>query len=199
MRPERSIIAILAPSHADLTPTLPFLRRSGTVEHRLPSMVYLETPGRTGPRPLRRRLALIRSTVQSILGTPVRIGTAANKAVALVAARAALPGGVAMVPSGTEVAFLDQIVIDLMPGIGRRTATYLRNRGVTTIGKFARLPQTLAVRLFGLSGIALREFSRGSDPRDVIPTSPPQPVIGRRSLFAGLSIRQPQLTLTAHG
>lgn len=179
-----TIIAIQAPAGADFRPVLPYLERCGIVEVRSGSILYLADRGTGVDRRLQKRIALIQATVQSILNVRVRIGAASSKTVSLVAARQAIPGGITIVPSGTEQQFLDQVVIDLLPGIGRRTATYLRNRGVQTIGKFGRLPQTAAVQLFGLSGVLLREYSRGQDPREVMSRRRTPPVLGRRSLFS---------------
>ncbi|MBI4092837.1 MAG: hypothetical protein HY420_02835 [Candidatus Kerfeldbacteria bacterium] len=181
----RTIITIQAPAGADLSPALPYLDRAGDVEIRAPSLIYLNAGVSPSAKRLRRKLVLLRETVQALLNIHVRLGAASSKTVSLVAARHSPPGGLTIVPNGDEAKFLEAVVIDLLPGIGRRTATYLRNRGVNTIGKFARLPQTAAVQLFGLAGIILREFSRGADPRDVIPHSPPPAIkIGRGSLLS---------------
>lgn len=180
-----TIIAIQAPLGADLSPALPYLQRAGTVELRTGSVAYLDAGTDVNTRRLRRKLFLLRSTLQALLRVTIRIGASSSKSVSLIAARQCAPGGITIVHPGDEPSFLNTMVIDLLPGIGRRTATYLRNRGVTTIGKFARLPQTAAVQLFGVSGIILREFSRGADPREVLPANKQQPLaLGRRSLFS---------------
>lgn len=184
MPPRKTIITLVAPPGTNFGPVLAYLERSGAIEQQ-GSILYIDAGAAVSSQRLRKKLLLIRSTVQAILGVHIRIGTASSKSVSLVAARQSAPGGMTPVDHGQEAAFLERIVIDLLPGIGRRTATYLRNRGVTTIGKFARLPQTAAVQLFGVSGIILREYSKGLDPRDVLPPQPKLPAItGRRSLFS---------------
>jgi DNA polymerase-4 len=181
----RTIIAIQAPAGADLSPALPYLERSGTVEFRWPSVAYVDAGPAVSTKRLHRKLVFIRATLQSLLHVPVRIGAGSSKLISLIAARQSASGGLTMVAPDTEASFLDRVVIDLLPGIGRRTAAYLRNRGVATIGTFARLPQTAAVQLFGVSGIILREFSRGTDPREVMPTTiKPRLISGRRSLVS---------------
>lgn len=184
MPPRKTIIAMLAPAGTDFGPVVPYLERSGSLEVQ-GSTVYIDTGSVVPNRRLRKKLLLIRATTQAILNVHVRIGSASSKSVSLIAARQSAPGGMTMVEHGDETAFLERVVIDLLPGIGRRTATYLRNRGVNTIGKFARLPQTAAVQLFGVSGIILREFSKGADPRDVVPHKKTDVLTGgRRSLFS---------------
>lgn len=185
----RTIIAIQAPLGADLSPALPYLERTGVVEFRWPSLAYIDAGSTTTAKRLHRKLVFIRAALQSLLRVPVRMGAGSSKLISLIAARQSGPGGLSVVAPGGESDFLDRVVIDLLPGIGRRTAAYLRNRGVATIGKFARLPQTAAVQLFGVSGIILREFSRGADPREVQPTTKPRPVGGRRPLLSLFSQR----------
>jgi len=181
----RTIIAIQAPRSADFTPLLPYLERIGALELRLPSVVYIDAGKHQQDDRLRKKLVVLCSAIQTMLGACVRIGAASSKAVSLIAARSALPGGVTIVHPGDESAFLNPIVIELLPGIGRRTATYLRNRGIRTIGQFRKLPQHAAVRLFGMSGIVLHEYSGGSDPRQLIPSSSTYtPISGRQSLFS---------------
>jgi len=184
MPPRKTIITLIAPPGTDFSPVLPYLQRSGVVEIQNSSL-HIDAGLDESAKRLRKKLLLIRATVQAILEIHVRVGAASSKSVSLIAARQAAPGGMVIVEYGQESTFLERVVIDLLPGIGRRTATYLRNRGVTTIGKFSRLPQVAAVQLFGVSGIILREFSKGLDPRDVLPSQPKLPVLtGRRSLFS---------------
>jgi nucleotidyltransferase/DNA polymerase involved in DNA repair len=181
----RTIIAIQAPRTADFTPLLPYLERLGALELRLPSVVYIDAGRHVQGDRLRKKLVVLRSAMQAMLGVSIRIGAASSKAVSLIAARSSLPGGVTIVHPGNESTFLNPIVIELLPGIGRRTATYLRNRGIRTIGQFRKLPQHAAVRLFGTSGIVLHEYSGGSDPRQLIPSSTTYtPISGRQSLFS---------------
>ena len=183
--PPRTIITIQAHRTADFTALLPYLERLGTVELRPPSVVYIDAGANPQPDRLRKKLVVIRSAIHIMLGASVRIGAGSSKTVSLIAARSSLSGGITIVNHGNEGAFLNPIVIDLLPGIGRRTATYLRNRGIRTIGQFRRLPQYMAVKLFGISGIVLHEYSGGSDPRQLIPSlSQRTAVRERQSLFS---------------
>ncbi len=180
-----TIIAIQAHRTANFTALLPYLERLGTVELRPPSVVYIDAGVNPQPDRLRKKLVVIRSAIHILLGASVRIGAGSSKTVSLIAARSSLPGGITIVNRGDEGMFLNPIVIDLLPGIGRRTATYLRNRGIRTIGQFRKLPQYAAVKLFGASGIVLHEYSGGSDPRQLIPSFTRRTAVrGRQSLFS---------------
>lgn len=186
-----TIIAIQAPRNTDCSAALPFLSKLGIVELAQPSRIFIDAGPFIGIKRLRSTLVMLRSTLRAILGVWVKIGAGSNKTVSIIAAKRALPNGIVIVHMGHEESFLDRTVIDLLPGIGRRTAAYLKNRGVRTIGQFRKLPQHAAVRLFGVSGIVLHEFSRGADPREVVPTgvSQRQPT-GKQSLFS--FFRQPR-------
>ncbi len=192
----KTIIAIQAPPGIDLQRALPFLERSGVVELPTSSVAYLDAGPEFHEKRLKRKLLFLRATLQALLNTAIRLGASASKSVSIIAARQSAPGGITMVRPGTEKRFLEGMVIDLLPGIGRRTATYLRHRGVTTIGKFSQLPQTAAVQLFGISGIVLREFSQGADPREVLPQRPRRPHLkGRRSLLTLFARENPPRSL----
>ncbi len=189
----RTIIAIQAPRNTDCNPALPFLTKIGVVELKPPSLIFIDAGPFIGARRLRSKLIMLRSALRTMLGTPVRIGAGSNKTVSMIAARRVLPDGILIVAKGREDSFLSRTAIDLLPGIGRRTATYLKNRGIRTIGKFNQLPQHAAVRLFGISGVVLHEYSRGSDPREVIPTTLARPKIrGRQSLLSLFKVARQQ-------
>ncbi|MFH0828977.1 MAG: hypothetical protein V1907_02240 [Candidatus Kerfeldbacteria bacterium] len=183
----RNIIAIQTERRTDLGPALPYLSRIGVLEVRSTSIIVDAGPD-IGMKRLRKKLIMLRSALHVILGNPVRIGAGSGTVVSLVAAKRSMPGGITIVPPGNEPSFLDRTAIDLLPGIGRRTATYLRNRGVRTIGQFNKLSQYAAVKLFGISGIVLHDYSRGNDPREIIAIGNSEPdVSGRQSLFSVFS------------
>lgn len=186
MNNPRTIITVIAPRTANFTALLPYFERLGAVETNGNSTVFIDAGRSVNPTRLRSKLVIARSVIQTMLGDAVRIGAGSNKTVSTIAARSTLPGGITMVRDGGEKEFLDRTPIDLLPGIGRRTATYLRNRGVQTIGKFSQLPQYVAVKLFGISGIVLHGYSGGTDPRQVLPDTRSQSFMlgGRQSLFS---------------
>lgn len=43
------------------------------------------------------------------------------------------------------------VPIQLLPGIGKRTAKVLRSLGILTVGQFKQLPESLLIELFGPS------------------------------------------------
>jgi DNA polymerase IV len=64
---------------------------------------------------------------------PCSIGLATNKMLSKIAASAAKPNGVRVVPPGTERSFLAPMEIDVIPGIGAKTGERLRQAGFKTV------------------------------------------------------------------
>ncbi|HLP18626.1 MAG TPA: DNA polymerase IV [Bacteroidota bacterium] len=64
---------------------------------------------------------------------PCSIGLATNKMLSKIAASAAKPNGVCVVPPGSEAAFLAPMEIDVIPGIGAKTGERLRRAGYKTV------------------------------------------------------------------
>jgi DNA polymerase-4 len=64
---------------------------------------------------------------------PCSIGLATSKMLSKIAASAAKPNGVRVVPPGTERGFLAPLAIDVIPGIGAKTGERLRLAGFKTV------------------------------------------------------------------
>ena len=54
------------------------------------------------------------------------------------------------------------VPIELLPGIGKRTAKVLRSIGIRTIGQFKQLPEGVLVELFGPSIKQLHHYVGGT-------------------------------------
>ncbi len=53
------------------------------------------------------------------------------------------------------------VPIEMLPGIGRRTAKILRSWRITTIGQFKQLPERILVEIFGPSILPLSAMVHG--------------------------------------
>jgi len=104
------------------------------------------------------------------LSLPLRIGIAANKLAARVAARRPSPPTV--VPSGEEAGFLAPLPLRLLQ-LGRRMAETLERWGVTTMGELARLPADQVASRLGLDGSRLHQAAQGLDAEPLVPHHPP--------------------------
>src|SRR5688500_18812724 len=79
----------------------------------------------------------IRRRVRDELGLPISVGVARTKHLAKIASQVAKPDGLVVVDPATELAFLHDLPVSLMWGVGPVTQARLAEAGVDTIGQLA--------------------------------------------------------------
>ena len=109
----------------------------------------------------------IKQRVKDELGICASIGIASNKVVAKVASDLSKPDGLILVEAGKECSFLAPVLIDKLPGIGKKTEQILKGLGVNTIGELANMPLDTLKSHFGVFGEVLHQFANGIDDREV--------------------------------
>ena len=131
------------------------------------------------PRPCerdRRRLRRARAALAEAVQTAVRgatrlscsLGVSTAKVVCKVASERRKPGGITVVPPGSEARFLAPYPVRALPGVGPRAEARLTRRAVETIGALAALSDAdLRAVLPGSVGRLLRDRARGIDQRDL--------------------------------
>jgi DNA polymerase IV len=108
----------------------------------------------------------VQTSVRAATSLSCSLGVAPTKVVAKVASDRRKPGGITVVPAGTEPAFLAPFAVRVLPGVGPRAEAKLATAGVTTIGGLAALTDLdLRVLLPGQVGRMLRDRARGIDER----------------------------------
>lgn len=108
----------------------------------------------------------IRRRVRTELGLPISIGVARTKHLAKIASQVAKPDGLTVVDPATELAFLHELPVELMWGVGPVTHRRLAEQGVNTIGQLARLPGRSLEGLLGpAAGEKLSALAWNRDPR----------------------------------
>jgi DNA polymerase-4 len=113
----------------------------------------------------------VQAQVNTELGLPCSVGVASNKLVAKIATevgkksarRNEPPNAITVVPPGEEAAFLGALPVDLLWGVGPKTAARLAEQGIHTIGDIAHRPEADLIRWFGESGRDLRRHALGRD------------------------------------
>jgi len=103
-------------------------------------------------------------------GLPARVGIAASKLAARVAAES--PDSPVVVASGAEAEFLAPLPIARVqppPEIAESLARW----GLSRVGDLARLPEGEVVARFGEAGRVLHHVARGVDPRPLVPRAVP--------------------------
>jgi DNA polymerase-4 len=94
-------------------------------------------------------------------------GVAAQKMVAKIACDDGKPDGLKAIEPGTEAAYLAEMPVGRLWGVGPKTQARLTAAGITTIGDVAALSDERVFRLFGRWGRELRQLARGHDERKV--------------------------------
>ena len=118
----------------------------------------------------------IQAQIYQELDLPCSIGVASNKLVAKIAndiGKSAASGvgppmAITVAPSGEEAAFLAPLPVEIMWGVGPKTAERLEQIGILTIGDLAQKPAYELVRLFGKNGIELSLHAQGIDERPIV-------------------------------
>jgi DNA polymerase-4 len=112
--------------------------------------------------------ARLRRDVREHVGLPITVGVARTKFLAKVASGVAKPDGLLVVPPDGELAFLHPLPVERLWGVGPATARKLHERGISTVGEVARLPETSLVTMLGRAqGRHLHALAHNRDPRPV--------------------------------
>lgn len=110
----------------------------------------------------------IQTAVRGKTSLTCSLGVGSSKVVSKIASDRRKPGGITVVPPGTEARFLAPLPVRLLPGVGPRAEERLRAAGVDTIGALATLEDALLQTFLpGSLGPLLRDRARGIDPRDL--------------------------------
>src|SRR5256885_814804 len=118
----------------------------------------------------------LRRDVRERVGLPITVGVARTKFLAKVASGVAKPDGLLVVPPDRELAFLHPLPVERLWGVGPVTAAKLRDRGIVTVGRVARLGEAALVSLLGLAaGRHLHALAHNPDPRPLHVRPPRRP------------------------
>jgi len=110
----------------------------------------------------------IQTAVRGTTSLTCSLGVGTSKVVCKIASDRRKPGGITVVPPGSEAGFLAPLAVRLLPGVGPRAEERLRKAGVETIGALAALSDTdIRALIPGSLGPLLRDRARGIDPRDL--------------------------------
>ena len=116
----------------------------------------------------RKVAAAVQTSVRGTTSLGCSLGVSTSKVVCKIASDRRKPGGITVVPPGSEARFLAPLAVRLLPGVGPRAEERLRRAGIETIGALASLSDVdLGVVLPGSLGRLLRDRARGIDPRDL--------------------------------
>ena len=152
---------------ASVREVVPRVERTGLDEG------YLDFAGLAANYTRARAVAeAVQVSVRAATSLSCSLGVAPTKVVAKVASDRRKPGGITVVPAGTEGTFLAPFPVRALPGVGPRAEARLAAAGVTTIGALAALPDLdLRVLQHGQVDRMLRDRANGIDPRGLEDTA----------------------------
>jgi len=127
-------------------------------------------------KPIERLAREIQGDIQRDLGLPNSLGIAANKLVAKIAndfgkktgKKGEPPNAITIVPPGEEAEFLAPMPVEMLWGVGPKTAERLAKINISTIGELAACSEIDLMRRFGKSGFDLTRRARGIDDRPIV-------------------------------
>jgi len=110
----------------------------------------------------------VQTSVRAKTSLTCSLGVGTSKVVCKIASDRRKPGGITVVPPGTEARFLGPLPVRVLPGVGPRAEEKLKRSEIETIGGLAALDDAqLRSLLPGAVGRLLRDRARGVDPRDL--------------------------------
>ena len=130
----------------------------------------------------------IRAEIERRTGLTASVGVAENKTVAKIASTQCKPNGLLVVQPQHTLAFLAQLPVTALWGVGKRTAAILQGAGLTTVGDIAQTPVTRLRALVGdAAGHHLHQLANGHDPRAVTPVREEKSLGAERTFDRDLS------------
>ncbi len=110
----------------------------------------------------------VQTAVRGRTSLTCSLGVGTSKVVCKIASDRRKPGGLTVVPPGTEASFLAPLAVRLLPGVGPRAEARLHAAGIDTMGALAALSDVeLRSLIPGSLGPLLRDRASGVDPRDL--------------------------------
>ncbi|MDG6898878.1 MAG: DNA polymerase IV [Nitrososphaerota archaeon] len=111
-----------------------------------------------------KALALeIKRAVLSEHGLTCSIGAGPNKSSAKIASDRTKPDGLTLVPLDDPKGFLAPLPVTVVPGVGRKTAEFLKSRGIETVGQLQAVEGKRLTSWFGKNGVWLWGVVQGQE------------------------------------
>jgi DNA polymerase-4 len=144
------------------------------VEHAGLDAAYLDATG--ADEPPEAIAGRLREGVARELGLPLRIGIAAVRFLAKLAAEESGSAGVLCVRPTEMRRFLDPLPVERLPGVGPRTRETLLGLGAARVGDLLALGQRRLEEALGNHGRAIFDLAQGADDARVRPARHPRTV-----------------------
>ncbi len=118
----------------------------------------------------------IQQRLRTELGLSASLGVAPNRFLAKLASERDKPGGLVVVRPEEIQAFLRDLPLEALWGVGEVTAERLRRLGLRTVGQLAAYPLELLEQQFGEYGRRLHQLAHGIDDTPLVVVGEPKQV-----------------------
>ena len=134
---------------------------------------YLDVTQNAWGEPLAMRVAeRLKHAIRAETGLTASAGVAPNKFLAKIASGWRKPDGLTVIAPERMEAFLQQLPVEALWGVGPVTASKLRRAGITRLVDVRTADPVALQRAVGSLASWLRQLSVGDDPREVCPDRP---------------------------
>ncbi len=133
---------------------------------------YIDIAGCTGILGSPREIALtIKKKIQTVTCLTCSVGIAPVRFLAKIASDLNKPDGLTIIQPEQVNDFIDTLVIQKVPGIGKKSTEQLNRIGIQFLGDIKQYPREMLTRRLGKFGHRLIDLSNGIDPTPVSPES----------------------------
>lgn len=134
---------------------------------------YLDVSDNLWGEPLATPVAMrLKQRIREDTGLTASAGVAPNKFLAKIASGWRKPDGLTVISPGRVEAFLQQLPVEALWGVGPITAAKLRNIGIERLVEVRAADPVALQRAVGSLAGVLRRLAQGNDPRPVLPDRP---------------------------
>ena len=113
----------------------------------------------------------MKSNIYKEVGLTCSVGVAPVKFIAKIASDMDKPNGLTVIDAVQVPAFIDQLPIRKVPGVGNQAGKALSGMGIDTLGQVTSYPRDLLIKKLGKFGHRLIALSQGKDDSPVTPVS----------------------------
>ena len=138
-------------------------------------------------RPPALTLARFAKRVEKEVGITVSIGLSYNKFLAKLASDFEKPRGFSIIGELEALGFLKDKPVTMIYGVGPALGGKLKRDGILTFGHLQIRDKAELTKKYGSIGTRLYNFSRGLDPRKVVPASPVKSVSAETTFNSDIS------------
>ncbi len=136
---------------------------------------YLDVTDNALGEPLAGRVALwLKREIRDAVELTASAGVGPSKLIAKIASDLDKPDGLVVIPPERVLAFLKDLPVERLWGVGPATATRLRTLGLRTAGDLREVPPQVLEQELGKYGRFLYGLAHGDDPRPVQPHREPK-------------------------